>query len=140
MYLDNLGEKEDEFFTYSTTESIISDLKKIETIRIPSIANVQTFSKSNLPDSEIGRRLQVDKIIKGRANLEDIKTLESIPKMISESTICAFGDAAAMPVESFIKHYKNEFLKYIKVRNKSKDEILNFHETDLKKEFVIYRK
>ena len=82
----------------------------------------------------------IDKIIKGRANLEDIKTLESIPKMISESTICAFGDAAAMPVESFIKHYKNEFLKYIKVRNKSKDEILNFHETDLKKEFVIYRK
>ena len=82
----------------------------------------------------------IDKIIKGRANLEDIKTLESIPKMISESTICAFGDAAAMPVESFIKHYKNEFLKYIKMRNKSKDEILNFHETDLKKEFVIYRK
>jgi len=82
----------------------------------------------------------IDKIIKGRANLEDIKTLESIPKMISESTICAFGDAAAMPVESFIKHYKNEFLKYINVRNKSKDEILNFHETDLKKEFVIYRK
>ena len=34
--------------------------------------------------------------------------------MISGSTICALGDAAAMPVESFIKYFKNEFLNYIK--------------------------
>ena len=34
--------------------------------------------------------------------------------MISGSTICALGDAAAMPVESFIKHYRSEFLQYIK--------------------------
>ena len=45
----------------------------------------------------------IDKILSGKANLDDIKTLESIPSMISGSTICALGDAAAMPVESFIK-------------------------------------
>jgi len=56
----------------------------------------------------------IDKILCGNGNLDDIKTLESIPKMISGSTICALGDAAAMPVESFMKNYKEEFLKYIK--------------------------
>ena len=51
----------------------------------------------------------IDKILCGNGNLDDIKTLESIPKMISGSTICALGDAAAMPVESFMKNYKEEF-------------------------------
>ena len=60
----------------------------------------------------------IDKIIKGHGTLDDIKTLESIPKMISGSTICALGDAAAMPVESFINHYRHEFLSYIKKENK----------------------
>ena len=81
----------------------------------------------------------IDKIIKGKASIEDFKTLESIPRMISGSTICALGDAAAMPVESFIKYYKSEFLKYIKVINKPKNEIL-ISNTDLKKEFVLHRK
>ena len=56
----------------------------------------------------------IDKILKGNGTLDDLKTLESIPSMISGSTICALGDAAAMPVESFIKHYRSEFLHYIK--------------------------
>ena len=56
----------------------------------------------------------IDKILKGKGTLEDIKTLESIPGMIAGSTICALGDAAAMPVESFIRNYKNEFINYIK--------------------------
>jgi NADH-quinone oxidoreductase subunit F len=34
--------------------------------------------------------------------------------MIQGSTICALGDAAAMPVESFIKNFKDEFVSYIK--------------------------
>ena len=56
----------------------------------------------------------IDKILKGNGTLDDLKTLESIPNMISGSTICALGDAAAMPVESFIKYYRSEFLQYIK--------------------------
>jgi len=56
----------------------------------------------------------IDKLLSGKGSLKDIETLESLPNMIAGSTICAFGDAAAMPVESFIKYYKNEFLNYIK--------------------------
>ena len=61
----------------------------------------------------------IDKIINGKGSMNDINTLESIPSMISGSTICALGDAAAMPVESFIKYFKNEFLNYIKEDNLS---------------------
>lgn len=78
----------------------------------------------------------IDKILCGNGNLDDIKTLESIPKMISGSTICALGDAAAMPVESFMKNYKEEFLKYIKDK---KEEDL-YQEKNNNKEFVLQKK
>ena len=75
----------------------------------------------------------IDKILKGKGTLEDLKTLESIPNMISGSTICALGDAAAMPVESFIKNYKKEFLKYIK----NKEKVLGKNNN---KEFLLQQK
>ena len=77
----------------------------------------------------------IDKILKGNGTLEDLKTLESIPNMISGSTICALGDAAAMPVESFIKNYKEEFLKYIKTQ----EEVVDNNYTN-NKEFVMQQK
>ena len=78
----------------------------------------------------------IDKILKGKGTLEDIKTLEAIPNMISGSTICALGDAAAMPVESFIKNFKEEFLKYIKNQDENNEE--NFD--DNIKEYVINKR
>ena len=78
----------------------------------------------------------IDKILKGKGTLDDIKTLEAIPKMISGSTICALGDAAAMPVESFIKNFKEEFLKYIKDQDENNEE--NF-DADTK-EYVINKR
>ena len=56
----------------------------------------------------------IDKILSGKANLDDIKTLESIPSMISGSTICALGDAAAMPVKGMLKQFRHEFEAKIK--------------------------
>ena len=78
----------------------------------------------------------IDKILKGKGTREDIKTLEAIPNMISGSTICALGDAAAMPVESFIKNFKEEFLKYIKNQDENNEE--NFD--DNIKEYVINKR
>ena len=78
----------------------------------------------------------IDKILKGKGTHEDIKTLEAIPNMISGSTICALGDAAAMPVESFIKNFKEEFLKYIKNQDENNEE--NFD--DNIKEYVINKR
>lgn len=59
----------------------------------------------------------VDRIIKGNGTISDIDLLDSVASNICGRTICALGDAAAMPVQSFIKHFRQEFEKYIK--NKS---------------------
>lgn len=49
---------------------------------------------------------------KGRAN--DLELLDSVAGNIMGRTICALGDAAAMPVQSFIKHFRSEFEYHIK--------------------------
>ena len=81
----------------------------------------------------------IDKILKGNGTLDDLKTLESIPNMISGSTICALGDAAAMPVESFIKHYRSEFLQYIKNQTVAPIDINNVAKIS-DNEFALSRK
>ena len=47
---------------------------------------------------------------KGRA--DDLELLGSIAHGIAGNTICALGDAAAMPVQSFLKKFKDEFLRH----------------------------
>lgn len=51
----------------------------------------------------------VHRIEHGHGRPEDLDLLVSVAKGIEGHTICALGDAAAAPVTSFIKHYKNEF-------------------------------
>ncbi len=46
---------------------------------------------------------------KGESKMGDIELLNSVADGIMGRTICALGDAAAMPVQSFLKHFKNEF-------------------------------
>ena len=49
----------------------------------------------------------------GQGRPEDINLLDSIASKIMGRTICALGDAAAMPVQSFIKHFRNEFVYHV---------------------------
>ena len=49
----------------------------------------------------------------GEGRTEDLDLLDSVAGRIMGRTICAFGDAAAMPVQSFIKHFRDEFLYHI---------------------------
>ncbi len=44
---------------------------------------------------------------------EDLELLDDVAGRIRGRTICALGDAAAMPVQSFIKHYREEFQYHI---------------------------
>ena len=55
----------------------------------------------------------VDRIETGHGRVEDIDLLNSVADNIQGRTICALGDAAAMPVRAFIKHYRDEFLHHI---------------------------
>ncbi len=53
------------------------------------------------------------RIVQGEGQSEDIDKLDDVATKIEGRTICALGDAAAMPVHSFIKHYRHEFAHYI---------------------------
>ena len=45
----------------------------------------------------------------GEGRAQDLDLLVSAAGQIEGHTICAFGDAAAWPVQSFIKHFRKEF-------------------------------
>ena len=53
------------------------------------------------------------RILDGNGQEEDLDLLLSVGEKIMGNTICALGDAAATPVESFIKHFREEFEYYI---------------------------
>jgi NADH-quinone oxidoreductase subunit F len=56
----------------------------------------------------------IDRIEDGHAKMEDLKLLEEVADNINGKTICALGDAAAMPVQSFVKKFRSEFEEHIK--------------------------
>ena len=55
----------------------------------------------------------VDRIEHGKGRPEDLDLLNSLADNIQGRTICALGDAAAMPVRAFIKHFRGEFEHHI---------------------------
>ena len=55
----------------------------------------------------------VHRIEHGQGRPEDMELLNSVAGRIGGHTICALGDAAAMPVQSFLKHFGREFEHHI---------------------------
>ncbi len=55
----------------------------------------------------------LQRILDGNGQEEDLDLLLSVGEKITGNTICALGDAAATPVESFIKHFREEFEYFI---------------------------
>ena len=59
----------------------------------------------------------VHRIEQGTGRPEDLDVLTSVADNIMGRTICALGDAAALPVKSFIKHFRSEFEHHIEHKN-----------------------
>jgi len=55
----------------------------------------------------------LERIENGEGRPEDLDLLDSAADQIAGKTICAFGEAAAWPVQSFIKHFRSEFEYHI---------------------------
>ena len=55
----------------------------------------------------------IHRIEHGLGRPEDIELLNSVAGRIGGHTICALGDAAAMPVQSFLKHFGDEFAYHV---------------------------
>lgn len=56
----------------------------------------------------------IDSMLKGQAKMDSLDQLESVANNMMGKTICALSDAAAMPVKSFLKHFRDEFEYHIK--------------------------
>ena len=55
----------------------------------------------------------VDRIEHGKGRTEDLDLLDSVADNIKGRTICALGDAAAMPVRGMLKHFRDEFVHHV---------------------------
>lgn len=59
----------------------------------------------------------VDRIHRGEGRSADLDVLDSVASDIMGRTICALGDAAAMPVRAMVKHFRPEFEALIPKKN-----------------------
>ncbi len=55
----------------------------------------------------------VHRIENGQGRMDDLELLNDVSDNIAGRTICALGDAAALPVKSFLKHFRDEFVHHI---------------------------
>ena len=55
----------------------------------------------------------IHRIEHGQGRPDDLDLLNSVAGRIGGHTICALGDAAAMPVQSFLKHFGDEFAYHV---------------------------
>ncbi|HEX8883757.1 MAG TPA: NADH-quinone oxidoreductase subunit NuoF, partial [Noviherbaspirillum sp.] len=55
----------------------------------------------------------VNRIENGQGRMEDLALLDNVADNIAGRTICALGDAAAMPVRAMIKNFREEFAYHI---------------------------
>ena len=60
----------------------------------------------------------VHRIQHGEGRPEDLDKLDNVAENIMGRTICALGDAAAMPVRAMIKHFRHEFAAKIDAAQK----------------------
>ncbi len=51
----------------------------------------------------------IKRILAGQGRHEELNLLVDVANRIEGHTICALGDAAAWPVQSFLKHFRHEF-------------------------------
>ncbi|MEO6419934.1 MAG: NADH-quinone oxidoreductase subunit NuoF [Polyangiaceae bacterium] len=62
----------------------------------------------------------VDKILDGKASMDELDALSDIANNIMGNTICAFGEGTAMPALGFLQKYRKDFEAYVKgERNRS---------------------
>jgi NADH-quinone oxidoreductase subunit F len=55
----------------------------------------------------------IKRIEEGQGRMEDLDLLLSAAEQIAGKTICAFGEAAAWPVQGFLRHFRHEFEYHI---------------------------
>ncbi|NLC55939.1 MAG: 4Fe-4S binding protein, partial [Armatimonadetes bacterium] len=55
----------------------------------------------------------LDKITKGKAQVEDLSLLEELCQMVKETSLCGLGQTAPNPVLSTLRYFREEYLQHI---------------------------
>ncbi|MBR4759751.1 MAG: 4Fe-4S binding protein [Lachnospiraceae bacterium] len=53
------------------------------------------------------------KITEGKGTMEDLDALEELSKTIQKNSLCALGQTAANPVNSTLRHFRDEYIAHI---------------------------
>ncbi len=71
LYLENIGDKMDDYFAAGMTEAIITDLSKLEGLRVLSRSDVAPYKGKAINVKDLGKKLCVDYIIEGSIQKAD---------------------------------------------------------------------
>jgi NADH-quinone oxidoreductase subunit F len=58
----------------------------------------------------------MERMVVGKARIEEIDALEDVTRQVEGHTICALGDAAAWPIQGLIRHFRPEMERRIRER------------------------
>jgi len=58
----------------------------------------------------------MERMVLGKARIEEIDALHDVTKQVEGHTICALGDAAAWPIQGLIRHFRPEMERRIRER------------------------
>ncbi|MBQ6554995.1 MAG: NADH-quinone oxidoreductase subunit NuoF [Firmicutes bacterium] len=53
------------------------------------------------------------RITEGRGTMEDLDALEELSRTVKNNSLCALGQTAANPIDSTIKHFRDEYIAHI---------------------------
>ena len=63
----------------------------------------------------------MEKMIYGDLKITDVDKIIDVTKQVEGHTICAFGDAAAWPIQGLVRHFRPEIEKRINEYRKEKE-------------------
>ncbi|MEE4116687.1 MAG: tetratricopeptide repeat protein [Marinilabiliaceae bacterium] len=100
LYLENLGDEDDEYYSYGITEDIIIDLSKAGLIKVPTIKDVMSFKDSNSSLVEIAQALNVKYILTGSLRNESRFMRLALQLVDPQKGINLWSDRWEEPVEN----------------------------------------
>ncbi len=142
LYFKNLGDVKDEFVCRGITQDIVNDLTKINTFRIPSAIEIDQYKDTELPLSEVARRMQVEYMLMGSILKEGeefilnlamqdmnrgINHWEKTFKFKSTEINAAKGDILLKILSQFNLELPNHIAKYFQVEPTSNSEALHHY-------------
>ena len=142
LYFKNLGDVKDEFVCRGITQDIVNDLTKINTFRIPSATEIDQYKDTELPFSEVARRMQVEYMLMGSILKEGkefilnlamqdmnrgINQWEETFTFKSTEINAAKGDILLKILSQFNLELPNHIAKYFQVEPTSNPEALDHY-------------